>query len=345
MKKSKLLDEFRFCIRENRYSYSTEKTYVAWVEKFLKFLNNTNLSEISDKEIRSFLNHLKNVENSSASSRNQALNALSIFFKQFLGKSLEDFNIKYEKLERRLPLVLSHAEIISTLSHLRGVYHLMASLLYGSGLRLNECTILLVKDINFELNELKIYDIHRRHYHKSIIPKSIYKQLKRQIKKVRLKLEENLMVEDFTGVRILEEWKEITINDPKDLEWQFVFPSQKLYQNKVNHKFYQDHLHKSNLQKALKRAFEKSNTTKKASCQTLRHSFAAHLIEDGYDIHTVQKLLGHKNVRSTMWMSECSILNLEIQNGRSLHTHFHIVLSNISFVNFFLRIELLDCGI
>jgi len=300
MKMSKLLDEFRFHIRENRYSYSTEKIYVAWIEKFLKFTEKRKLSEISSEDIKSFLGHLKSNEKNSISSRNQALNALSLFFKHFLNKSLEDFDIKHEKQERRLPIVLSHTEIMASLSHLKGVYHLMASLLYGSGLRLNECTILLVRDIDFELNELKIYDIHRRHYHKSIIPKSIYHPLQRQIKRVRLKLEENLLIEKFSGVKIPVEWEDVKIKDPKNLDWQFVFPSQRLFEDKHSSKYYQDHLHKSNLQKAIKKAFEKSKIIKKASCQTLRHSFAAHLIEDGYDVHTVQKLLGHKNVRSTM---------------------------------------------
>lgn len=300
MKMSKFLDDIRFIIRENRYSYSTEKSYVAWIEKFIKFTNKRHLKQIGEKEIKSFLTYLQVDEKRSASSRNQALNALSFLFKYVLNQSLEDFDIKHEKLVRRLPLVLSHDEILEILSHLRGVYYLMASLLYGSGLQLSECTKLLVKDINLKQNELKVYDPNRDNYHKSIIPRSVNHQLKKQIKKVKFKLEENLLVKEFSGVKILDEWDGVKIKDPKDLEWQFVFPSQKLAKNKTSLKWQQDHLHKSNLQKAVKQAIRLSKMSNSASCQTLRHSFATHLIEDGYDIHIVQKLLGHKNVRTTM---------------------------------------------
>jgi integron integrase len=294
------LDVIRFKIRENRYSYSTEKSYVAWIEKFLKFTVKKPIDKLGKKEVKSFLEYLNVEENRPISSRNQALNALTFLFKNVLNRSVEDFEVKHEKLVRRLPLVLSRSEISETLSHLHGVSYLMASLLYGSGLRLTECTQLIVKDIDLNQNEFKVYDFNRNNYHTSIIPRRVNDQLKKQIKKVKFKWEENLQYKNFSGVKFLKEWRDIKINDPKDLEWQFVFPSQKLVKDSNQLKWQQDHLHKSWLQKAVKQAIRMANLPKDASCQTLRHSFATHLMEDGYDIHVVQKLLGHKNIRTTM---------------------------------------------
>ena len=236
-------------------------------------------------------------------------------YKNVLNQSIEDFDIKHEKFVRKLPLVLSRSEVIEVLSQLRGVYHLMASLLYGSGLRLTECTHLLVKDINLNTNELKVYDFNRNNYRKSIIPRRVNHQLKKQLKKVKFKLEENLQFKHFSGVKILEEWEDINIIDRKDLEWQFVFPSQRLIRDGNSIKWQQDHLHKSCLHKAIKQAIQRSNLPNDASCQTLRHSFATHLIEDGYDIHIVQKLLGHKNIRTTMVYNQ--VLR---KNGFNVHS-------------------------
>jgi len=266
------------------------------------------------KEIKSFLKHLEIEKESSVSTRNQALNAIAFLFKYVLNRPVDSLGISHEKVIRRLPLVFSREEIMEVLSHLHGVYHLLASLLYGSGLRLTECIKLQVRDVNFKKNELKVYDYNRDKYRTTILPQLVKQQLKRQIKKVKYKLEENLLIKDFTGVTIPVEWKQSGKIKLKDLNWQYIFPSRKLVKNQVTGKWEQDHLHRSNLQKAVKRAICQTKLSHEASCKTFRHSFATHLLEDGYDIHVVQKLLGHKNVRTTM------IYNQVLHSDR-LHVH------------------------
>jgi len=300
MKGSKFLSQVREAIRTNQFSYSTEKTYISWIYRFIVFHNKRHPEEMGGKEIAEFLTYLAVDREVSASTQNQALNALVFMYKKVLIIPLDDFDFKHARIGKRLPVVFSRDEVQKVLSNLQGEYHLMASLLYGSGLRLTECMKLRIKDIDFQLNEIIVRASKGDNDRRTILPRLLKPQLKRQIDKAKIKLEENMLVKGFTGASIPEALERKYLSAPKELAWQYIFPSRKPAIDPRSGKLKQHYRHESFLQKEVKNAIRKSQITKNASCHTFRHSFATHLLEDGYDIRTVQELLGHKDIRTTM---------------------------------------------
>lgn len=252
------------------------------------------------QEIADFLTHLAVKRYVSASTQNQALNALVFLYQKVLKIPLDAFDFRQARIGKRLPVVLSREEIQKVLSNLHGEFQLMASLLYGSGLRLSECLNLRVKDLDFDLNEILVRGGKGDNDRRTVLPCRLIPQLKRQIEKARLRLEENLLVNGFAGTSMPEALERKYPNAPKELAWQYIFPSRKPAIDPRSGKLKQHCRHESYLQKAVKKAIRESHILNNASCHTFRHSFATHLLEDGYDIRTVQELLGHKDVRTTM---------------------------------------------
>ena len=197
-------------------------------------------------------------------------------------------------------MVLSRDETQRLILNLHGEFHLMASIIYGSGLRLMECLNLRVKDIDFSLNEIIVRGGKGDNDRRTILPRMLIPQLTRQIEKVRLRLEENMLLQGFKGASMPEALEKKYPNASKELAWQYIFPARKPALDPRSGSLRQHYRHESFLQKAVKSAVRKSQITKIASCHTFSHSFATHLLEDGYDIRTVQELLGHKDVRTTM---------------------------------------------
>lgn len=300
MERSKSLDHVREIIRNSHLSYSTEKSYIDWIYRFLIFHGNRDPGEMGGKEIREFLTDLAIKRKVSPSTQNQALNALVFLYKKVLKIQLHDLDFKNSRIEKHLPVIFSREEVNRVLSHLRGEFHLMASLLYGSGLRLGECLELRIKNIDFELDAIIISDNKGENDRSTLLPHLLIPLLKRQIEKARIKFEENMMEPEFEGTYISEALETKYPYVPKDEAWQYIFPSRNLRADPHSGKLKQYFHHESYLQKAVKDAIQKAQITNNASCNSFRHSFAVHLLEDGYDIHTIQKLLGHKNVRTTM---------------------------------------------
>jgi integron integrase len=267
------------------------------------------------KEISEFLTYLAVNRTVSASTQNQALNALVFLYKKVLKIPLDAFEFKHARIGKRLPVVFSRDEAQDVLSNLHGEFHLMASLLYGSGLRLTECMKLRIKDIDFNLNEIIVRAGKGDNDRRTLLPCLLIPQLKRQIEKAKIKLEENMLVKGFTGASMPEALERKYLNAPKELAWQYIFPSRKPANDPRSGKLKQHYRHESFLQKEVKNAISKSQITKNASCHTFRHSFATHLLEDGYDIRTVLELLGHKDVRTTMIYTH--VLNRNKFNVRS----------------------------
>lgn len=315
MKRSKFLDQVSEVIRTHHFSYNTEKIYINWIYRFIIFHNKKHPGEMGGKEIAGYLTHLAVVGKVSASTQNQALNALVFLYKKVLKVPLDDFDFTPSRVGKRLPVVLSRDEIGMILSNLKGEFHLMASILYGSGLRLSECLNLRVSDIDFSLNEIIVRGGKGDNDRRTILSGVIVPQLIRQIEMVRLRLEENLSLKGFAGSSMPEALERKIPSAPLELGWQYIFPSRKPALDPRSGTLRQHYRHESFLQKAVKKAVRQSRITKNASCHTFRHSFATHLLEDGYDIRTVQELLGHKDVRSTMLYTH--VLNRNKYNVKS----------------------------
>jgi len=252
------------------------------------------------KEIADFLSHLAVERKVSASTQNQALNALVFLYKKVLKIPLDNFDFRPARIGKRLPVVLSRDETQKVLSNLQGEFHLMASILYGGGLRLSECVNLRIKDIDFGLNEIIVRGGKGNNDRRTILPGEIIPQLNRQIEKARIRLEENMLLPGFKGASMPLALERKYPNSSKELVWQYIFPARKPAIDPRSGSLKQHYRHESFLQKAVKTAVRKSQISKNASCHTFRHSFATHLLEAGYDIRTVQELLGHKDVRGTM---------------------------------------------
>jgi len=252
------------------------------------------------KEVGEFLTYLAVKRKVSASTQNQALNALVFLYKKVLKNQLCDLNFNHSRVGERLPVVLSREEVQKVLSHLQGEFHLMASLLYGSGLRLVECLGLRINDLDFELDGIIVRGGKGDNDRRTLLPHLLLPQLKRQIEKAKIKFEENMLVAGFSGASVPEALERKYPNASKELAWQYIFPSRCLATDPRSGKLKQHRHHESFLQKAVKEAIRKAQITKNASCHTFRHSFATHLLEDGYDIRIIQELLGHKDVRTTM---------------------------------------------
>jgi integron integrase len=313
MKRSILLDQVREVIRTNHFSANTGKSYVDWIYRFVLFHNNKHPSEMGSKEVGEFLTYLATRRKVSSATQNQALNAIVFLYKKVLEVQLCDFDFRHTRAGDRLPVVFSRDEVQKVLANLHGEFHLMASLLYGSGLRLTECLELRIKDIDFGIDGIIVRTGNGDNDRKAPLPHLLIPQLKRQIEKARIKFEENNMEEAFSGVSIPEALEIKYPNASKELAWQYIFPSGNLAADPSSGK--QHHHHQSYLQKAAKEAIGMAQISKNASCHTFRHSFATHLLEDGYDIRTIQELLGHKDVRTTMKYTH--VLNRNKLNVRS----------------------------
>lgn len=315
MKGSKFLDHVRDVIRSNHFSYSTEKTYINWIYRFIIFHDKRHPEEMNGNQVAEFLTYLAVDRKVSASTQNQALNALVFLYKKVLKIRLDSFDFKQARIGKRLPVVFSRDEAQNVLLNLQGEFHLMASLLYGSGLRLTECMNLRTKDIDFNLNEINVRSGKGDNDRRTLLPRLLIPLLKRQIVKAKVKLDENMLDKRFAGASMPEALERKYPNASKDQGWQYIFPSRKPAIDPRSGKLKQHYRHESFLQKEVKNAIRKTQIIKNASCHTFRHSFATHLLEDGYDIRTVQELLGHKDVRSTMIYTH--VLNRNKFNVRS----------------------------
>jgi len=299
-KKSKILDKVRQILRAKHYSFSTEKCYINWIYRYLFFYDKQHPKDMGEKEIAEFLTFLAVGRKVSAATQNQALNAILFLYKTVLKIQLTNFSFKHAKVGKRALIVLSRNEVKRVLEELEGEARLMASLLYGCGIRLIECMELRIKDVDFELNEIVVWDGKGNIDRRTLLPISIKEFLQLQINKSKLKFQESLYINNFHGVSIPEVHERKYMTAQKEIGWQYVFPAKKLSVDPNSEKLKQHRRHESFLQKSVKNAIKKTMITKNVSCHTLRHSFATHLLEDGYDIRTVQKLLGHKDVRTTM---------------------------------------------
>ncbi len=300
MPKPKLLDQLKERIRTKHYSIRTESAYSYWVKYYVKFHNYKHPSEMSATEVQQFLNHLAVNEKVSASTQNQALNAINFLYKEVFNQPFGKMdNITWAKKPQRLPVVLSAEEVMTLISKMEGNFRLMAEILYGAGLRLMECMRLRVKDIDFALNQIVVRSGKGEKDRLTVLPEKIHQCLKNQIAIVINQHEQDLR-DGYGRVYLPYALSKKYPNADKELGWQYLFPAAKISVDPRSGIKRRHHISEDILQKRVKQAAFKSGITKQVSCHVLRHSFATHILQNGYDIRTVQELLGHNDVKTTM---------------------------------------------
>ncbi|MEA2176668.1 MAG: hypothetical protein QOD00_4260, partial [Blastocatellia bacterium] len=298
--KPSLLEQIRHHIRLKHYSIRTEEAYVGIVKRFILYHRKRHPLEMGVEEIRAYLSHLVTEGKVSASTQNQALAALLFLYREVLDRELPWIEgVERARQPRRVPTVLTRQEVQGIFSHLSGVQHLMASLLYGSGLRVMECVRLRVKDIDFGYRQITVRDGKGEKDRRTMLPQSLVVPLKRQLEFARLTHEDDL--EHGCGnVNLPYALERKYPSAAREWGWRWAFPASKLSVDPRSGQRRRHHISEDILQTAVKRAIKASGISKRASCHTLRHSFATHLLEDGYDIRTIQELLGHSDVSTTM---------------------------------------------
>lgn len=296
----RLMDRVRAALRVRHLSRSTEEAYTSWIRRFILFHGKRHPSEMGSAEVSSFLSSLATTRRVSASTQNQALAALLFLYREVLDVDLPWLEgVVRAKQPLRLPVVLSRDEVRFVLSQLEGAPRLMATLLYGSGLRLLECCRLRVKDLDFGRNQLTIRRGKGQKDRATMLPLGLKPDLEDHLERVRAQHQSDLSA-GAGWVELPSALGEKLPAAGREWPWQWVFPATRTYTVPETRERRRHHLHETVVQHAVRRAVLASGIAKRATCHTLRHSFATHLLEDGCDIRTVQELLGHRNVATTM---------------------------------------------
>ena len=298
--KPRLLDKVRDLLRQRHYSLRTEKAYVGWIRRFILFHGKRHPQELGPAEVSAFLSHLARHDKVAASTQNQALSSLLFLYREVLSNPLPWLDdMEHARRPARLPTVLTLAQVQAVLGHLSGTHRLLTALLYGAGLRVLECLTLRVKDIDFDRSQIIVRDAKGRRDRVTVLPQSLQGKLEEHLARVRL-----LHIADLRlGLGRVALPLALERKYPKaglQWAWQFAFPSNTTCQNPYSGLRVRHHCHPKTLQRAVAQAARTADIPKPVSPHTFRHSFATHLLESGTDIRTVQALLGHKDVSTTM---------------------------------------------
>ena len=300
VRKPRLLDQVRRALRVRRYSPRTEEAYIGWIRRFVLFNGRRHPRELGAGAIAEFLTDLAERRGVSASTQSQAASALIFLYEKVLGIRVGRADgVVRAKRSRRLPVVLTREEVREVLGHLAGTKRLVILLLYGSGLRLMECLRLRVKDLDLERCELRVRQGKGAKDRITMLPASIRDLLAHHL----LVVKEQHDADQGAGGGYVVLPHALARKYPgaaREWAWQYVFPASRITRDPATGRGYRHHLHESAVQRAVKRAVRRAGIPKNATCHTFRHSFATHLLEDGYDIRTVQELLGHRDVSTTM---------------------------------------------
>lgn len=300
MTESKLLQQLINQIRKKHMSIRTEQAYVSWIKDYIYFNDKSHPKNLNEEHIAGYLTYLAVKRKVAASTQNQALSAILFLYRHIL--NIEPLNIPqitYAKKPEKLPLVFTKDEVKRVFTFIDQRYKLMAGLLYGSGLRLMECIRLRVKDIDFKYKTITVRSGKGNKDRITPLPSKIQPELKNHLNKVNVLFKRD-RAEGFGSVYLPFGLQRKYPNADKEWGWQYVFPSSKRSVDPRSGIEQRHHLDEAMLQRKVKKAIRDAGISKPGSCHTLRHSFATHLLEDGYDIRTVQELLGHKDVRTTM---------------------------------------------
>lgn len=297
----RLLDRVREVLRIKHYSIRTEEAYTGWIVRYILFHNKRHPKDMGATEIEAFLSHLAVEGNVSASTQNQAFNAILFLYRHVLDISLEDAKIDAVRAHKKpnLPVVLTKEEVKRVITLMTGRCRLMAKILYGSGLRLMECLRLRVHDLDFEMNELTVRDGKGEKDRITLFPELIQPALREHLERVKL-LHDLDLAAGHGSVYLPYALERKYPNAAKEWSWQYVFPADTLSTDPRSQIVRRHHIHETTLQKAVKQAARQSGIVQKIGCHAFRHSFATHLLMDGVDIRSIQQLLGHEDISSTM---------------------------------------------
>ncbi|MBL1142175.1 MAG: integron integrase [Proteobacteria bacterium] len=299
-KKPKLLEQVKQKIRFLHYSKHTERTYIHWIRRFILFHNKRHPKDMGGEELARFLNYLVNKENVAASTQNQALAAIIFLYKQILDTDVGEIpEFQYARKPKRLPVVLTQNEVKRVFEFLNEPHKTMVGLMYGAGLRLNECLELRMLDVDIERREIIVRRGKGNKDRRTLLPDFVIPGFKLAIDKAQ-QFHEIDQANGITHVHMPDALARKYPNAGKQLKWQYVFASHKTSVDPITKNIGRHHIHTKSVSRAISNAVRKANIMKHVTAHVFRHSFATHLLENGYDIRTVQELMGHSNVNTTM---------------------------------------------
>ncbi len=300
MSQPKLLEVMRDILRARHYSPRTEEAYCSWVRRFIRFHGLRHPADMGVEEINTFLTHLAVKKKVSDSTQNQALSALLFLYRYVFGVDIGNLgDVVRARKSHHLPVVMTRSETRAVIERMRGDAHLMASLLYGSGIRLSECVSLRVQDLEFERHEVLVFSGKGNKDRVTMLPESLSGPLQVHLRKVR-SIHEQDLADGWGRVFIPDGLARKYPTAPTEWKWQWVFPQRRRWRDPHTGEQGRHHLDASILQRAVRVAAREAGVEKRVGCHTFRHSFATHLLAAGYDIRTIQELLGHRSVNTTM---------------------------------------------
>lgn len=295
---TRLLDRLRLFIRSQNLSWHTEQTYIHWIKRYIRFHKLQHPDKLEARHVEQFLAYLAEYRNVSPSTQATALNSLVFLYTRFLDIDLSGMEFKRAKVKPRVPVVFSPAEAMAVITEIEGTNALLAKLMYGAGLRVSEACRLRVKDIDFEMRELIVRGGKGNKDRRTLLPGTLNEQLKDQVEFVA-GLHAADKARGYGSVYLPYALAKKYPNAAFELAWQYLFPANDYSIDPRSDAVRRHHIHTSSPQKAVKRAVGKAGINKQASCHTFRHSFATRLLEKGYDLRTIQELLGHTDVKTT----------------------------------------------
>ncbi len=299
--KKKLLDIVRDKVRFKHYSLSTEKTYIFWIKQYIIFHKKKHPIDMQKREIEEYLTYLATTRKVSSSTQNQAFSAILFLYREVLGVDISEWNIQALRAQERkhIPVVLTIDEVANVISHLKPSYKLVVSLMYGCGLRMSEVLNLRLKDIDFGFDKIYVWDSKSLKDRTVPLPKKLKTELLQQVEKTT-----NLHVEDikngFGSVYIPYALEKKFPYIKMDTKWQFLFPMSKVSRDPRSETIRRHHMHEQTLGRNIREASKKTNLNKRVTSHIFRHSYATHLLQAGIDLRSIQELLGHKSVETTM---------------------------------------------
>jgi integron integrase len=297
---SKLLEQVRRCARSRHLSPRTEEAYVAWIRRYVRHHELRHPREMGIDEAVAFLAYVSNERHVSVSTQRQAASALSFLYQDVLGRPIElPRAVRSPQRAKRIPVVLTREEVRALLDRLQGTTRLVAAVLYGSGLRLMEGMSLRIKDVDPQRREIVVRAGKGGSDRVAPLPEAVVDTVVRQVERVSEQHERDL-ARGAGWVQLPAAYGQKNPAAARELGWQYLFPAKSIHVDPQTGERRRHHLHETVVQRAVKTGIRKAGITKRAGCHSLRHSFATHLLEDGYDIRTIQELLGHRSVRTTM---------------------------------------------